>query len=64
MLTGGANKQTGKDISLLEKMQIILQKQCDALISLGYEKSVKVQCVHIKLRSDHPAILLFECRKL
>ena len=47
VLTGGANKQTGEDISLLEKMQVILQKQCDALISLGYEKSVKVQvCAH------------------
>lgn len=32
-----------KDVTLLEKMQVILQLQCDALIKLGYDKSIKVQ---------------------
>lgn len=38
----GNPSKGGNDVTLLQKMQAILQKQCDALITLGYEKSVKV----------------------
>lgn len=36
------SSKNGFDITLLQKLQLILQKQCDALVSLGYDKSVKV----------------------
>lgn len=41
LATGTPSKREG-DLTLLQKLQVVLQKQCDALISLGYEKSVKV----------------------
>ena len=46
---GGSGKEKGASVSQLEVFQLILQKQCDAMVALGVDPSIKVNRLVIKV---------------
>jgi len=54
--------------SSLEKLQLVLQKQCDALIGLGFHPTLRVStltaCIGLLHTVNHEWMIFVPCRRL